>query len=79
MDDFFSSADASHGNTAAQGKSALIVLTEHESRLVEKTLRGLETISPVTLEGVSARIDDLKRLANTIAHFPSLYERQHMI
>ncbi|MDR1748073.1 MAG: hypothetical protein LBR47_03350 [Spirochaetaceae bacterium] len=74
-DDFFSS----NADPVPSCKTDLIVLTEHECLLVEKMYQGLKTVSPVTLEGISGRIDDLKRLADTITHFPSLYARQHMI
>ncbi len=54
----------------------IIVLTENESELVRMLSDRLKTISPETLEGISNRIADVKRLAADIARFPSLLHKQ---
>ncbi len=54
----------------------IVVLTDKESVLVKKLLNKLQTVSPETLEGLTNRIADMKRLATSIAHFPSLLQRQ---
>lgn len=54
----------------------IVVLSDAERTLVDKLLNRLKTISPETLEGLEDRISDMKRLASSIAHFPSLLQRK---
>lgn len=54
----------------------IIVLTDNESDLVRMLSDRLKTFSPETLEGITNRIADVKRLASDIARFPSLLHKQ---
>lgn len=60
----------------AKFSTDIVVLTAEESRLVKEALDTLKEISPETYEVLSNRISDIQRLAASIAHFPSLLQRQ---
>ncbi|NLL99931.1 MAG: hypothetical protein GX220_00540 [Treponema sp.] len=54
----------------------IVVLSNSEKKLINKTFEALKEISPETLEGLTNRLSDLERLAASIANFPSLLQRQ---
>lgn len=59
-----------------QYSSDIVVLSAKEKILVDKIFETVKEISPETLEGLTDRLSDLERLAASIAHFPSLLQRQ---
>jgi hypothetical protein len=54
----------------------IIVLTNRERIFVNRMLRILKTESPEIHSSIKSRLKDMTHLAETIAHFPSLLERQ---
>ncbi len=71
IDEFYD--EEQHNDTFS---TDIIVLTDNESNLVRMVCDKLKAISPETLEGISNRIADVKRLASDIARFPSLLHKQ---
>jgi hypothetical protein len=54
----------------------IIVLTKKEHTFVCKMLKILESTNPAIYTGINNRLKDMKQLAETIAHFPSLLDPQ---
>jgi hypothetical protein len=71
LDQFFEKEAGEESNIQTE----IIVLTQKERTLVNDLKEKLAIIAPSRLEVFNKRMDDLQRLANSIAHFPSLLER----
>ncbi len=54
----------------------IIVLTEHEQTLINMLLAHLMEKSMETFDDLQTRIENMRRLAESIAYFPSLLQRQ---
>ncbi len=74
MDQFFDKEEIAKDEI----KTGIIVLTQHQEKLVSRLLDALHKYAPDRIERIENRMRDVNNLANAIAQFPSLLERTNM-
>jgi len=57
----------------------IVVFTSRQRKMLDRILPHLKASAPQRYESFSARLAHLAELAKTIAHFPSLLERQRLV
>ena len=59
-------------------ETGIVVLTPHQTQLVNKLLNALKENAPDRIERIQSRLKDVEQLAKAIAQFPSLLQKTNM-